>query len=253
MLKVRVIPVLLLRQRGLVKSIRFKDHIYVGDPVNAIRIFNEKEVDELVVLDIDCSRQGAEPNYDLIRDFASECFMPLSYGGGIQSAAQARRLFGIGVEKVIVNQQTLSNPQLVREIADIAGSSSAVVCIDVKKTLFGGYRVYDHKTGKTTNIDPRAHAESLAKLGAGEVIVNSVDCDGMREGYDLELIRQVAQAVDVPVIACGGAGKLQHMVDAVKQGGASAVAAGSMFVFHGKWRAVLITYPNYDELERAFA
>jgi len=249
----RVIPVLLLHRSGLVKSIRFKDYRYVGDPINAVRIFNEKEVDEICVLDIDASKHGKEPNYDYIEGLATETFTPFSYGGGIRTAEQARRLFRLGAEKVVLNTIFLEKPEIIREIADLAGNSSTVVSLDVKKNLFGKYRIYAHKTGKTTDLEPLAAAHRAISLGAGEIFINSVDLDGSMAGYDLKLIHSIATQVDVPVVACGGAGNVQHLKEGLAEGNASAVAAGSMFVFHGKHKAVLINYPSRPEMERIFA
>lgn len=249
MLRARVIPCLLLRNAGLVKTVRFGDAKYVGDPINAVKIFNEKEVDELVVVDIEASKRGAEPNYDLLADIASECFMPVCYGGGVNSVSQALRIVQLGIEKVAVNAAAISNPGLVAELSDVLGAQSVVAGIDVKKDWLGRHRVFDASTGKLTNRSPEVHAEELARVGAGEIFLNSVDRDGTQEGYDLKLIGKVAEAVSVPVIACGGGGGVEDFVPALTAG-ASAVAAGSMFVFQGRHRAVLISYPPYKDLER---
>lgn len=249
MLRARVIPCLLLRNAGLVKTVRFADAKYVGDPINAVKIFNEKEVDELVVFDIEASKRGAEPNYDLLADIASECFMPVCYGGGVNSVDQALRIVQLGIEKIAVNAAAISNPGLVAELSDVLGAQSVVSGIDVKKDWLGRYRVFDASSGKLTDRTPEAQAEALARAGAGEIFLNSVDRDGTQEGYDLKLIDKVAKAVSVPVIACGGGGQTEDFVSAVAAG-ASAVAAGSLFVFQGRHRAVLISYPPYRELER---
>ena len=249
MLRARVIPCLLLRNGGLIKSVGFEDPKYVGDPINAVKIFNEKEVDELVLLDTEASRSGNGPNFELLRQIASEAFMPLCYGGGVTTLAQATKLIKQGVEKVAVNSAALHNASLIRAMAAEMGSQSVVAGIDVKKDWLGRYRVFDPASRKLTGIDPLDHALRLQEAGAGEIFLNNVMADGSQAGYDLKLISLVAHAVNVPLIACGGAGKLADLADAVKAG-ASAVAAGSMFVFQGKHRAVLINYPPYQELER---
>lgn len=253
MTRVRVIPVLLLRGAGLVKTKAFKDPVYVGDPINAVRIFNEKEVDELALLDITASVQGKEPPYQLISDIASECFMPLAYGGGIKNAEQVKRIFGLGVEKVILNSHAIETPGLIAEAAALAGSQSIVVSIDVKRGLLGGYRVHTHSGSKKRDLDPIAWAKRAEELGAGEILLNSIDRDGSMEGYDLALIKAVSRGISIPLIACGGAGNVDDLSAAVGVGGASAVAAGSMFVFHGKHRAVLINFPTQQDLQRVFS
>lgn len=252
MLKHRVIPVLLLRQGGLVKTQGFNNFKYIGDPINAIRIFNEKEVDELVLLDIDASRQGREPDYKLIESVASECFMPLSYGGGIATVEQARRIFSSGVEKIALQTAALENPRLVSEIAQRFGSQSVIVSIDVKRDWLRRYRLWSSATRHVHRLDWLYGLKMLVEAGAGEVLLNSVDLDGMQQGYDLYLIQAAAQAVNVPVIALGGAAELDDFIRAT-QAGASAVAAGSLFVLQGPHRAVLISYPNYSELESLYS
>lgn len=249
MLRARVIPCLLLRNAGLVKTVRFGDAKYVGDPINAVKIFNEKEVDELVMFDIEASKRGAAPNYDLLADIASECFMPVCYGGGVNSVDQALRIVQLGIEKIAVNAAAISNPGLVAELSDVLGAQSVVAGIDVKSDWLGRPRVYDAQSGKLTNRTPEAWAEDLAQAGAGEIFLNSVDHDGTQEGYDLNVIGKVSKAVSVPVIACGGAGRTEDFSAAIAAG-ASAVAAGSLFVFQGRHRAVLISYPPYKELEK---
>lgn len=247
---VRVIPCLLLRGHGLVKTRKFKDPVYLGDPVNAVRIFNEKEVDELVILDIDASREGREPDYEVIAEIAGECFMPVAYGGGVRTLEQARRLIRCGVEKVVVNTSATESYDVIHETAQVFGRQAVVGAIDVKKTLLGGYRVVAKSASVEARVPLDEHVQALVAAGAGEIFLNSVDRDGMMEGYDLPLIRRVAQQVNVPVMACGGAGTVEHLAAAVHEGGASAVAAGSMFVFHGRLRAVLINYPQGLDLQR---
>ena len=247
--RARVIPCLLIRGNGLVKTRKFKDPVYVGDPVNAIRIFSEKEVDEIVLLDIDASREGREPNYELIAEMAGEAFMPAAYGGGIRSLEQIRRLIRAGIEKVVINTAAAESTDVVRAAADMFGCQAVVGAVDVKRTLLGGYRVVARSATVDINAGLEEHIQRLISAGVGEIFLNSVDRDGMMEGYDLQLIRRVTQNVNVPVIACGGAGTIDHLSQAVREGGASAVAAGSMFVFHGKHRAVLINYPKHFDLK----
>lgn len=249
MLKTRVIPCILLKNSGLVKTVKFDKPKYLGDPINIVKIFNDKEVDELIFLDITSSKENRGPNYNVISDIASECFMPLSYGGGIKSIDEILKLLKIGVEKISLNSATVDNPELVREAASLFGSSAIIVSIDVKKNLFGKHEVYTCGGSYNTKIDPVTHAKNMQNLGAGEILINSIDRDGMMNGYDIKLIEMVSTAVDIPVIACGGAGKLEHFRDAIETGKASAVAAGSMFVYQGPHRAVLISYPSQSELK----
>jgi len=247
----RVIPCLLLQDGGLVKTRRFAKPRYVGDPINAIRIFNDKYVDELVFLDITASRTGAEPDYDLIARIAGECFMPLCYGGGIRTLEQARRIIAGGVEKLAINSMAIDRPGLLGELSRELGASSVVAAIDVKRDWFGRERVYHPGRRRLTNLDPVQHAKAAVAAGAGEIFLNSVDRDGQYCGFDTHLIARVTAAVSVPVIACGGAANLADMRAAV-QAGASAAAAGSIFVFYGPHRAVLINYPDYASVRELF-
>ncbi len=247
MLKTRVVPVLLLQDNALVKTVKFKHPKYVGDVVNAIRIFNEKEVDEIVVLDISATPQKRSPNFDLIKDLAGECFMPLSYGGGVRSLDDMRQLFSLGVEKVAINTHALEDLNFVTQAAKQFGSQSIVVSIDVKKTLFGQYKILSALGKIKPPQDLVGYVKAIEEAGAGEIFLTSVDKDGTLSGYDLDLIRQLTSASSLPLIACGGAGNLADLA-AAKQAGASAVAAGSLFVFHGKHKAVLIHYPKQEEL-----
>jgi len=249
---VRVMPCLLLRGSGLVKTVRFKDPTYLGDPRNTIKIFNEKEVDELVLLDITATENKREPNYDLLHELTSECFMPLAYGGGITDLKQIEKILKLGVEKVAINTSAVENPALITRAANFFGSQSIVVSIDVKRKLFSKYEVYIRNGKQKTGLDPVVLSRQMESAGAGEILLNSIDRDGTMQGYDLEILRQVTDAVKIPVIACGGAGSIKDFALAVKQGGASAVAAGSIFVFHGRHRAVLISFPKRKELERIF-
>ncbi len=240
----RVIPCLLLRGHALVKTRKFKDAVYIGDPVNAVRIFSEKEADELVVLDIDTSREQREPNYELVAEIAGECFMPVAYGGGVRTLDQARRLIRSGVEKIVINSAATESTQIISEVAQVFGSQAVVGGVDVRRTFLGAYRIFARSAQVDTTLTLETHVQSLAQAGAGEIFINNIDRDGTMAGYDLELIRRAVGAVDVPVIACGGAGTVEHLVAAIREGGASAVSAGSMFVFHGRRRAVLISYPE---------
>lgn len=248
MLNTRVIPCLLIRGNGLVKTMQFKEPRYVGDPINAVRIFNEKEVDELILLDIEATVNNKKPNMKLIVEIVSECFMPVCYGGGISSVEEIREIFNIGIEKVAINSFALKDPFLIKRAADHFGSQSIVVSMDVKKNVWGKYAVYTHGGKINTKRDPVEYAVEMERMACGELLLNSIDRDGTSNGYDIELIKRVSNAVSIPVIACGGAGKLADFSSAVKEGGASAVAAGSFFVFHGKHRAVLLSYPPYSEL-----
>ena len=253
MLIPRVIPSLLLSENRLVKTERFSKPVYVGDPVNAIRIFNEKEVDELVLLDIDATRRRRPPNLRLLAEIASECFMPLAYGGGLTTTAQMREVLSLGMEKVVLNSIATREPEVVRSAADQFGSSSVVVSMDVRRRrLLGGYRVYSNGGERDTGVEPVAYAVRMQELGAGELLLTSVDRDGTRTGFDLDLIRRVSTALDIPVVASGGAASVPDLLRAI-EAGASAVAAGSLFVFQGPHRAVLITFPPRRELEAMFA
>jgi len=251
MLKNRVIPCLLLKNEGLVKTLKFSDPKYVGDPLNAIRIFNNKEVDELMVLDITATKEKKEPNYSMIEQFAGECFMPVCYGGGIHSVEQAKKIFSLGVEKVCLQTSALENLNLVKELSDKFGSQSVLVSIDTKRDLFSKIKLYQSSTGKTINRDWKEFMIEAVKAGAGEIVVNSVNLDGTMKGMDLDLIKTASKTISVPLIAVGGAGSLADIKAAV-DAGASAVSAGAFFVFQGPHRAVLITYPRYNELENLF-
>jgi len=250
MYRARVIPCLLLSGEKLVKTIRFKQPTYVGDPINAVKIFNDREVDELAILDITATRERRDPPFDHLKAIAGECFMPLSYGGGIRTIEQARRLFTIGIEKVIVNTAAVDNPSLLTQIADEYGSQALIASIDVKTDWLGRQRVFTRAATENTGRTPREHAEAVVASGAGEILLTSIDRDGTMNGYDVEMIRELSAAVPVPLVACGGAGTIAHLADAISAG-ASAVAAGSLFVFTGPRRAVLINYPSAAELKAA--
>jgi imidazole glycerol-phosphate synthase subunit HisF len=247
MKRIRVVPVLLIHNGGLVKSVKFKNYKYLGDPINAVKIFNEKEIDEIVILDIDASREKRGPNMQQIREIAGEAFIPLAYGGGISTIEQVRELFYLGVEKVIFNFQAIHNPSLISEAARLVGSQSVVVSIDVKKNIFGKYRVYTLNGAENSGRDPINFAREIQDAGAGEIFLNSIDKDGTYSGYDLDLINQVSSVLDIPLVACGGASIIDDFYNAVVNG-SSAVAAGSMFVFKRPHNAVLISYPTQEEL-----
>ena len=250
MYRARVIPCLLLSGEGLVKTVRFSSPRYVGDPINAVKIFNEREVDELALLDITATREQREPAFDHLRAIAGECFMPLSYGGGIRTIEHARALFSIGIEKVIINTAAVEEPSLLTAVAAEYGSQAVIAGIDVKKDWLGRCRVFTRAGTTNSGLSPQAHAEAVVAKGAGEILLTSIDRDGTMSGYDVEMIRELSRAVPVPLVACGGAGTVAHLGEAIRAG-ASAVAAGSLFVFAGSRRAVLINYPSPAELKAA--
>ena len=243
MLRSRLIPCLLVKDNGLVKTVRFGSPKYVGDPLNAVRIFNEKEVDELMVLDIDASVRGREPDYGLIKKLAAECRMPLCYGGGVTAVEQAERIVSLGVEKVAISSQAVERPELVSRMAEAVGTQSVVVVLDVRKTPSGRHEIWTRNGTKATGRVPAAFAVEMERAGAGEIVVNSIDNDGTMSGYDLMLIRSVYECVNVPVTALGGAGSLRHVEELIDAFGIIGAAAGSLFVFKGIYRAVLINYP----------
>lgn len=244
MLRPRVIPCLLVKDGGLVKTVRFASPKYVGDPINAVRIFNEKEVDELIVLDIDASAHGREPDYAMIRNLAAECRMPLCYGGGVKTVRQAERIIAMGVEKVAVSSAAVDDPPLVASMARVVGGQSVVVVLDVrKKQTAGDYEVWTHNASRATGRSPVDLARQAEQLGAGEIVVNSIDDDGVMKGYDMQLLSAVRAAVRVPITALGGAGSLDDVRRLIERFGVVGAAAGSLFVFKGVYRAVLISYP----------
>jgi cyclase len=251
MQQARVIPCLLISGNGLVKTQKFKNPVYIGDPVNAVRIFSDKEADEIIILDIDASREGREPNYELIAEMAGEAFMPVAYGGGIRNVEQIRRLIRSGIEKVVVNTLATESTNIIRTAADIFGSQAVVGAIDVRRKLLGAYAVVSKGGTVEVQLNLQRHIQNLVQSGIGELFINDVDRDGTMSGYDMKLLKAVTQS-PVPVVVCGGAGSIEHLREAVHIGGASAVAAGSMFVFHGKHRAVLISYPKGSDLKRIF-
>ncbi len=247
MLQPRIIPSLLIHKKGLIKSTKFNDYKYVGDPINAVKIFNEKEVDEIIIVDIDSTVNENEPEYSLIEKIAYECRMPLCYGGGIKTAKQAQRIFSLGVEKISISSIAVQTPEIITEIANVVGNQSVVVVLDVKKKLFGGYEICTHNGKKRTGIDPLKFVEKIEKLGAGEIVINSIDNDGTMKGYDLNLINSIRDRVSLPLTVLGGAGSMDDIGKIIREHGVIGVAAGSQFVFKGKYRAVLINYPTPEE------
>ena len=248
MLRSRIIPCLLVHNKGLVKTVKFKDPKYVGDPINAVKIFNEKEVDELMVLDIDATRENREPNIEMIKNLADECRMPFCYGGGITTAEQARKIISLGAEKVALSNSALNNIGLCKEIGLIIGNQSVVVVIDVKKKkLFGGYDIYTHNGTKKSKWKLNDLIEKLEEIGIGEIVFNSIDNDGTMQGYDITLIENIRKKCSMPITVLGGAGTLDDIKKLISKFKIIGAAAGSLFVFKGKYRAVLISYPNRRE------
>lgn len=244
MLRPRIIPSLLIKDKGLVKTLNFKSSKYVGDPINAVRIFNEKEVDELAIFDIDATVHKIEPDYSLIEKLANQSRMPLCYGGGVKTIEQAQRIFGLGIEKIALSSAAIQHPNLVTKIAERVGSQSVIVVLDVKKKLFGGYELYTHNGQISTGINPVKFAKELEQAGVGEIIINSIDKDGTMNGYDFTLIDQISEVVNIPLTVLGGAGSLDDIQKVIERYGVIGVAAGSLFVFQGPYKAVLINYPN---------
>ncbi len=246
----RVMPCLLISGNGLVKTKNFKNPVYVGDPVNSVKIFSDKEADEIVILDIDASRKNKDPNFELISEMAGEAFMPVAYGGGIKNIDHIRRLIRSGVEKVVINTQAIISTDIIKAAVDIFGSQAVVGAVDVRRKLLGSYAVFSKGATVDARISLQDHIEKLLNAGVGELFINDVDRDGAMNGYDINLLSSVSRQSPVPVVICGGAGSMEHLREGVHIGGASGVAAGSMFVFHGKHRAVLISYPKVSEIKK---
>jgi cyclase len=244
----RVIPVLLLTEAGVVKTCRFSAPVYVGDAINAVKIFNQKEVDEIVILDIEATRSDRRPELGRLEEICSEAFMPLAYGGGVTSVEELESLFKMGIEKVVINSSVYTDPGIIRAASEIFGSQSIVVSVDVKRDIFGRYRIFSRAGTCRVNRELNEVLDWVQAEGAGEVIVNSIDRDGTRKGFDLQLVRSAASRLDIPLVAMGGAGNVGHLKEAI-DAGASAVAAGSMFVFHGVHSAVLISYLSTAEMQ----
>lgn len=247
MLRPRIAPCLLVKGSGLVKTVNFGSPKYVGDPINAVRIFNEKEVDELIVLDIEASATNREPQYGLIKNLAAECRMPLCYGGGVKTVEQFQTLVALGVEKVAISSAAIANPDLVAEAAAKVGSQSVVVVMDVKRAASGGWTLCSHNGTRATRHSPVEFSRRMQHLGAGELVVNNIDRDGAMKGYDLELASEVREATSLPLTMIGGAGSLADIQELIGAFGIVGAAAGSLFVFKGMYRAVLINYPSRAE------
>lgn len=248
MLMERVMPCLLLNKSKLVKTTKFKNPDYIGDPINAVMIYNDLEVDELIFLDITATIENRTPPFEIIKEIATECFMPFTYGGGIRDIETIKKIFNLGAEKVVINSCALDNPELITEASRLFGSQSILVSIDVKQKMFGRYFVYTKSGRNATKLDPVEYAKKMEQLGAGEIFLNSIDRDGTMDGFDPELIKMVSDAITIPLIVCGGAGEIGDIKKAV-EAGASAVAAGSLFVYQNRNRSVLINYPMSEELD----
>lgn len=248
MLNPRIIPNLLIHNKGLVKTINFKDPKYVGDPINAVKIFNEKSVDELIVTDIDATVKNIDPDYSMIEKLAMECRMPLCYGGGINNANQAKQIFSLGVEKIAISSSAINNPKLITELSDSVGSQSVVIVMDIKKKFLGkDYELVTHNGTKKTGINPLKFVEEIKELGVGEIVINSIDRDGTMKGYDYQLIEKIRNITTLPMTILGGAGSLEDIGNLINKYKIIGAGAGSIFVFKGKYRAVLINYPNDKE------
>ena len=254
MLAPRIIPCLLVHKKGLIKTVKFnKDKgKYFGDPSNAVKIFNEKEADELMVLDIDATVEGREPDYKMIEYLAVECRMPLCYGGGIKTVAQAQKVFNLGVEKIALSSAVVENPSLVSEIAKEVGTQSVVVVLDVKKKMFGGYDVFTHNGTKKSKVNLEKFVVELQGLGVGEIVINSIDNDGVMQGYDIGLVSKLKPLIETPMTILGGVGTLNNIKDLINQFGIIGCAVGSLFVFKGKYKAVLINYPRENEKKELY-
>ena len=251
MLKNRVIPILLLKDGKLVKTVNFENPQYVGDPINVIHIFNKKEVDELIIIDISASKNKIEPNFNLIKDIASECFMPLTYGGGIKSINHVEKILSMGVEKVSIQSAAIENPEFITHLSKLFGSQSVIVSLDIKKNWLGEPKCYYASKNSILKKNLHIFIKELVDLGAGELLINNVDKDGTLSGPDLKLIKQITDLVKVPIISCGGISSLDD-IKSIVDAGANAVGVGSFFIYYGPHRAVLITYPSYHQLETLF-
>ena len=250
MLQTRIIPCLLLKDDSLVKTVNFKKPAYIGDPVNTARIFNELEVDELVLLDISATNNNRKPNFKILSELANECFMPLAYGGGINNFEDAKKIFKIGIEKIIINSVAFTNPTIIPELADHFGNQAIVASIDVKRNMFGKYQVYSNSGKINQKVNPVAWAKKLEQLGAGEIILTSINQEGTWKGFDINIIEKISNAVNIPVIANGGASSIEDIGRAVKQGNASAISLGSMVVYQNKGMGVLVNFPDNEKLKR---
>ena len=251
MLQTRIIPCLLLKDDSLVKTVNFKNPVYIGDPVNTARIFNELEVDELVFLDIAATNNNRNPDFKILSELANECFMPLAYGGGINTFEDAKKIFKIGIEKIIINSAAFTNPTIITELAAHFGNQAIVASIDVKRNMFGNYNVFSNSGKKKQKLNPVAWAQKLEQLGAGEILLTAIHQEGTWNGFDIDLLEKVSNAVNIPVIANGGAASINDIGKAVKQGCASAVSLGSMVVYQNKGMGVLVNFPNKTDLDNA--
>lgn len=253
MLRSRIIPCLLVHKRGLVKTVNFKDSKYVGDPINAVKIFNEKEVDELMVLDIDATVENREPDFKMIQNLAIECRMPFCYGGGVRTVKHAKKIINLGAEKVAISSAALDNIEILTEIGKAVGIQSVVVVLDIKKKgFFGGYEIVTHNGKKSSKVKLNSFLKSLTEIGIGELVINAVDDDGKMEGFDFKLFDYIREQTDMPMTILGGAGNINHIKDAISRYRTIGVAAGSLFVFKGKYRAVLISYPFFNERKELY-
>lgn len=248
MLKSRIIPCLLVHKKGLVKTVSFKDPKYVGDPINAVKIFNEKEVDELMVVDIDCTVENRDPDFEMIKHLAVECRMPFCYGGGVKTVEHAKKIISLGAEKVALSSEAVNNIDILQKIGTAVGFQSVVVVLDAKKKgLFGTYEIFTHNGKKATGIKLKDYLDKINKIGVGEVVINSIENDGKMQGFDFNLFDIARDIIDGPLTILGGAGKIEDIKDAIKRYQTIGVSAGSLFVFKGKYKAVLINYPNLQE------
>ena len=250
MLRPRIIPCLLVHNKGLVKTIKFKDSKYIGDPINAVRIFNEKGADELIILDIDASVKNIEPDYKMIDNLATECRMPLCYGGGIKTIEQAQKIFSLGVEKIAISSAAIKDSKIVSKIALNVGSQSVVIVLDIKRQSSGNYELFINNGKTATGLNPFDFAKKMQDFGAGEIVINSIDNDGCMNGYDIKLVNDIRNIITLPLTVLGGAGKMEDIGDLINKYGIIGAAAGSLFVFKGKFNAVLINYPNWDEKDK---
>jgi cyclase len=250
MLRRRLIPVLLLRNKGLVKGVKFKNHKYIGDPINTVKLFNAKEADELVIIDIEATNSGNKIDYGLISDIVSEAFMPIAYGGGINSLTHIEKILKLGIEKVVIGSEAFINPQLISDASYIVGAQSIVVSVDIKKNILGKNKVYIRNGSVYTNMSPIEYAKKMESLGAGELIVNFIDNDGKGLGYELETLKLMQKELTIPIIGSCGAGSINHFVEVFNNSSVNALAAGDFFVFQGIHKAVLITYPNYNDIQK---
>jgi len=250
MLQTRIIPCLLLKDDSLVKTVNFKKPAYIGDPANTARIFNELEVDELTLLDISATNNKKKPNFKILAELAKECFMPLAYGGGINDFEDAKKIFQIGIEKVIINSIAFSKPAFITELAEHFGNQAIVASIDVKKNMFGKYQVFSNSGTKKQKVDPVAWAQELEQLGAGEILLTAIHQEGTWNGFDINIIEKISNAINIPVIANGGASSIEDIGKAVKKGNASAVSLGSMVVYQNKGMGVLVNFPDTEKLNK---